>query len=65
VLCAAQCEIELQAGAMGSDRRTSPSCSKFIAEFWLGTVESEIFEAPTHAHMQRLYHAGRSDALRR
>jgi class 3 adenylate cyclase len=63
VLCAAQCVIELQEKAGAHPVEGTSLVFKIHCGICCGTVESEIFEAPTHAHMQRLYHAVGGDAL--
>jgi class 3 adenylate cyclase len=63
VLCAAQCVIELQEKAGAHPIEGTSLVFKIHCGLCCGPVESEIFEAPTHAHMQRLYHAVGGDAL--
>jgi class 3 adenylate cyclase len=63
VLCAAQCVVELQKQAGWHPVEGTSLIFKIHCGLTCGPVESEVFEAPTHAHMQRLYHAVGGDAL--
>jgi class 3 adenylate cyclase len=63
VLCAAQCVIELQEEAGSFPVEGTELVFKIHCGVCCGPVESEVFQAPTHAHMQRLYHAVGGDAL--
>jgi class 3 adenylate cyclase len=63
VLCAAQCVVELQKQAGWHPVEGTSLIFKIHCGLTCGLVESEVFEAPTHAHMQRLYHAVGGDAL--
>jgi class 3 adenylate cyclase len=63
VLCAAQCVIELQEKAGAHPVEGTSLIFKIHCGICSGIVESEIFKATTHAHMQRLYHAVGGDAL--
>jgi class 3 adenylate cyclase len=63
VLCAAQCVIELQEKAGDHPVEGTSLVFKIHCGICSGPVESEIFKAPTHTHMQRLYHAVGGDAL--
>jgi class 3 adenylate cyclase len=63
VLCAAQCVVELQKQAGWHPIEGTSLVFKIHCGLTCGPVESEVFEAPTHAHMQRLYHAVGGDAL--
>jgi class 3 adenylate cyclase len=63
VLCAAKCAVELQ------DKASSYPVEGTSLEFRIhcglcsGPLESEIFEAPTHVNMQRLYHSVGGESL--
>jgi class 3 adenylate cyclase len=63
VMCAAQCVVELQKQAGWHPIEGTSLVFKIHCGLTCGPVESEVFEAPTHAHMQRLYHAVGGDAL--
>jgi len=56
VLCAARCVLELQTKA--GEHIVEGTGLKFQIHCGLcsGILESEIFEAPLHNNMQRLYH---------
>jgi class 3 adenylate cyclase len=63
VLCAARCVLELQEKAGSHHVEGTTLVFKIHCGLTCGPVESEVFQAPTHAHMQRLYHAVGGDAL--
>ena len=63
VTCAAHCALEIQRQAAsypieGTNWAFSTHCG-----LTCGTVESEIFVAPTHSNMQRLYHSVGGEAV--
>ena len=63
VLCAAKCASEVQAGAGSYPVEGTSLQFRVHCGICCGTLESEIFEAPTHVNMQRLYHAVGGESL--
>ena len=64
VRCAARCVVEIQknAASFPVDVDQNLHFRNHIG-VCCGEIESEVFEAPTHANMQKLYHAVGGDAL--
>ena len=57
VLCAAQCAIQMQERAGTHEIEGYDLKFRIHIGLCCGRLETEIFEAPTHVNMQRLYHA--------
>jgi class 3 adenylate cyclase len=57
VLCAARCVLELQQKAGEHAVDGTKHIFRIHCGLCCGPLESEIFEAPVHANMQRLYHS--------
>jgi class 3 adenylate cyclase len=57
VLCAARCVLELQQKAGEHAVDGTKHVFRIHCGLCCGPLESEIFEAPVHANMQRLYHS--------
>lgn len=57
ILCAAKCALELQAQAGEHPVQGTEHAFRIHCGLCCGMIESEIFSAPSHAHMQRLFHS--------
>ena len=57
LLCAARCSMELQEKAGSHPVEGTALVFRIHCALCCGPLESEIFEAPTHNNMQRLYHS--------
>lgn len=63
LLCASKCAVDLQNKAGSHPVEGTSLVFRIHCGICSGPVESEIFQAPIHANMQRLYHAVGGDAL--
>ena len=57
VWCAARCVMDLQKRAASHPVEGTDLAFQIHCGLCCGRLESEVFEAPTHLHMQRLYHS--------
>lgn len=58
-LTAAACSMDLQKKAGNYQVEGTEHIFRIHCGFACGRLESEIFQAPVHQHMQRLYHSGK------
>jgi class 3 adenylate cyclase len=63
VWCAARCGLEMQTKAGMHIVEGTPHVFRIHAGLSCGILESEVFEAPVHMNMQRLYHSVGGDVL--
>ena len=63
MLCAAKCSMELQEEAGSHPVEGNSLVFHIHCGLCCGPLESEIFEAPTHNNMQRLYHSVGGESL--
>jgi class 3 adenylate cyclase len=64
VLCAARCVLELQQKAGEHAVDGTKHVFRIHCGLCCGPLESEIFEAPVHANMQRLYHSVGGESMK-
>lgn len=63
LLTAAKCATEMQKNAGSHVIEGTSLCFRIHCGLCFGLLESEIFAAPNHANMQRLYHSVGGDSL--
>jgi class 3 adenylate cyclase len=63
VWCAARCGLEMQTKAGMHIVEGTPHVFRIHIGLSCGILESEVFEAPVHVNMQRLYHSVGGDVL--